>query len=133
MKVKRITIAAFIFALSVSAVSVNAEAKNSEMDTYSVCRLTGTRDVFYRDFVESVVDHLIEMSGIPLNQIGDFNFEINTVYDCFVFLGLDSLNAVEFIMWLEDEYAIEMPVTAFSEFLYSPLGSFCQYVFTLIP
>jgi len=133
MKIKRITVSAFILALSVSALTVSAEAKNTKVDASSICLSTSTRNGgFYDMFVQSVVDKLIDMSGLTMYDIGDYNFEINSVYDCFVYLGLDSIDAVDFVMWLEDEYEIQMSLYTFYQHTQSPLGSFCQYLITLL-
>lgn len=129
MKYCRITIAAFLLLLAAQSYKSNAKTVNNEIanTAYTQNRVSYNR----YSLREIVYEQLLEMAQIP-NAPDVYYFENTRMIDCFYILGLDSINAVEFHRWLEDEFYVSIHSSEFYELMGETLTVFCEYLLTKI-
>ena len=135
MRIKRITIASYLLALTISALGANSTKQSvpGEIQMYSsdLCGISSSYSLI--EIRELILDKLFEMSDPDTaSYYADEILDSTSILDCFLILGLDSFNALEFTFWLEDEFGIEMQLHEFYQRMGYSLEVFCQYIQTSI-
>lgn len=127
MKIKRITIAAFILALAVQSFDVNAKTvTNRYEETEQVAStLIGYN---YYGVMDKVIYILQDLSGA--DYFPEVAFDGPRMIDIFEDLNLDSLDAFEFLIRTEKEFAISIDDEKFCQLMREPLVYYCQYIYS---
>ena len=125
MKIKRITIAAFILALAVQSFDVNAKDVTNRYET--VEQVASTR-VGYYWIMDKVIDRLLDVSGA--DYFPETAYDGPRMIDIFYDLNLDSLDAFDFLIWTEQEFDISIADAKFYQLMREPLVYYCQYIYS---
>ena len=125
MKIKRITIAAFILALAVQSFDVNAKTVTNRYET--VEQVASTR-VGYYWIMDKVIDRLLDVSGA--DYFPETAYDGPRMIDIFYDLNLDSLDAYELLIWTEEEFDISISDEKFYQLMREPLVYYCQYIYS---
>lgn len=125
MKIKRITIAAFILAMAVQSFDANSKTVTNRYET--VEQVASTR-VGYYWIQDKVVYKLLDMAGA--DYFPEIAYDGPRMFEIFQNLNLDSLDAFDFLIWTEQEFDISIADEKFYQLMREPLVYYCQYIYS---